>query len=162
MVAPVVLATAACSFVPRSALRPALCHRGPDRFFSSQQGGDGEDSEVARLRRENAELKKRHNPEPEGSGIFDGIAKFFGKREETALEKQQNQMSKEIDEVFKGGGLMGSMLGAVAKGVVGMAGKVGAGVDASEGLGASFERSRGRHRPFETLKRAAHSSQRVR
>ena len=121
---PVGLLVAASGFAPRASRR-VLCNEN-DRFFGTRQ--QGEDEEVAKLRRENADLKRRlernrgGGDEDEG-GLLDGIAKFFGKKEETALEKQQAQMGREIDEVFKGGGLLGSLVGSVAKGVVGMASK---------------------------------------
>ena len=123
--APAALALGLASgFAPR-ATTPILCNRQPDRFFASQQGGGDDEAEVARLRRENAALKKRlgRDGDEPSSSFFDGVAKFFGKKEETALEKQQAQMGREIDEVFKGGGLLGSLVGSVAKGVVGMASK---------------------------------------
>ena len=97
--------------------------------MASQQGGSEED-DVARLRRENAELKSKlaRQKEPEGGGGFlDGLAKTFGfgkTEEEKALEKQKKQMDNAIDEVFKGGGLVGGLMGSLAKGVVGAAGKM--------------------------------------
>ena len=57
--APAALALGLASgFAPR-ATTPILCNRQPDRFFASQQGGGDDEAEVARLRRENAALKKR-------------------------------------------------------------------------------------------------------
>ena len=128
VVAPALLATAALSFVPR---RPTLCTGRNDRFFSSQQGG-GDEDDVARLRRENAALKNKlsRRDEPETSGLFDGLAKTFGfgkTEEEKAALAQKKQMDGAIDEVFKGGGLVGGLMGSIAKGVVGMAGKALAG-----------------------------------
>ena len=123
VVGPALLAASTIAFVPRA----TVC-RGADRFFASQQGGSEED-DVARLRRENAELKSKlaRQKEPEGNGGFlDGLAKTFGfgkTEEEKALEKQKKQMDNAIDEVFKGGGLVGGLMGSLAKGVVGMAGK---------------------------------------
>merc|ERR1719359_892313 len=123
IIGPALLAATTLSFVPRA----TVC-RGADRFFASQQGGSEED-DVARLRRENAELKSKlaRQKEPEGGGGFlDGLAKTFGfgkTEEEKALEKQKKQMDNAIDEVFKGGGLVGGLMGSLAKGVVGMAGK---------------------------------------
>merc|ERR1719359_2238612 len=123
IIGPALLAATTLSFVPRA----TVC-RGADRFFASQQGGSDED-DVARLRRENAELKSKlaRQKEPEGGGGFlDGLAKTFGfgkTEEEKALEKQKKQMDNAIDEVFKGGGLVGGLMGSLAKGVVGMAGK---------------------------------------
>jgi len=114
------LATTALALAPPR----GRCDRG-DRFFGSQQGDD----DVARLRRENAELKRKlraAEPADDGGGLFGGLAKLFGgqkSEQERALEQQQSQISKEIDEVFKGGGLVGGLMGAVAKGVVGLAGK---------------------------------------
>lgn len=122
VVGPALLAASTIAFVPRA----TVC-RGADRFFASQQGGDEDD--VARLRRENAELKSKlaRQKEPEGGGGFlGGLAKTFGfgkTDEEKALEKQKKQMDNAIDEVFKGGGLVGGLMGSLAKGVVGMAGK---------------------------------------
>ena len=123
IVGPALLAATTLSFVPRA----TVC-RGNDRFFGAQQGGSDED-DVARLRRENAELKSKlaRQKEPEGGGGFlDGLAKTFGfgkTEEEKALEKQKKQMDNAIDEVFKGGGLVGGLMGSLAKSVVGMAGK---------------------------------------
>ena len=119
---PVGLLVAASGFAPRASRR-VLCNEN-DRFFGTRQ--QGEDEEVAKLRRENADLKRRlernrgGGDEDEG-GLLDGIAKFFGKKEETALEKQQKAMSREIDQVFKGTGILGSVIGGLAKGVAGMA-----------------------------------------
>ena len=120
VVGPALLAASTIAFVPRA----TVC-RSNDRFFASQQGGNEDD--VARLRRENAELKSKlaRRKEPEG-GFLDGLAKTFGfgkTDEEKALEKQKKQMDNAIDEVFKGGGLVGGLMGSLAKGVVGMAGK---------------------------------------
>ena len=122
VVGPALLAASTIAFVPRA----TVC-RGADRFFASQQGGSEED-DVARLRRENAELKSKlaRQKEPEG-GFLDGLAKTFGfgkTDEEKALEKQKKQMDNAIDEVFKGGGLVGGLMGSLAKGVVGAAGKM--------------------------------------
>lgn len=83
------------------------------------------------MREENAALKRRLKeqdaPEDDGGGgLFGGLARTlgFGKtEEEKRLERQQAQIGKEIDEVFKGGGLVGSMVGALAKGAIGMVGK---------------------------------------
>lgn len=125
LAAPALMATAAFGFM-RPALRPAVCDA--PRFFGSQQGGD-DDPETARLRRENADLKRRlgdrraDDDAPDSGGLLGGLKSLFGGREETALEKQQRKVGAEIDEAFKGGGLVGSMMGALAKGVVGMAGK---------------------------------------
>jgi len=122
VVGPALLAASTLAFVPRA----TVC-RSNDRFFASQQGGNEDD--VARLRRENAELKSKlaRQKEPEGGGGFlGGLAKTFGfgkTDEEKALEKQKKQMDSAIDEVFKGGGLVGGLMGSLAKGVVGMAGK---------------------------------------
>ena len=122
VVGPALLAASTLAFVPRA----TVC-RSNDRFFASQQGGNEDD--VARLRRENAELKSKlaRQKEPEGGGGFlGGLAKTFGLSktdEEKALEKQKKQMDSAIDEVFKGGGLVGGLMGSLAKGVVGMAGK---------------------------------------
>ena len=118
VVGPALLAASTLAFVPRA----TVC-RGADRFFASQQGGDEDD--VARLRRENAELKSKlaRQKEPEGGGFLDGLAKTFGfgkTEEEKALEKQKKQMDNAIDEVFKGGGLVGGLMGSLAKGVVGI------------------------------------------
>jgi len=122
VVGPALLAASTIAFVPRA----TVC-RSNDRFFASQQGGNEDD--VARLRRENAELKSKlaRQNEPEGGGGFlGGLAKTFGfgkTDEEKALEKQKKRMDNAIDEVFKGGGLVGGLMGSLAKGVVGMAGK---------------------------------------
>ena len=118
VVGPALLAASTIAFVPRA----TVC-RGSDRFFASQQGGNEDD--VARLRRENAELKSKlaRQKEPEGGGFLDGLAKTFGfgkTEEEKALEKQKKQMDNAIDEVFKGGGLVGGLMGSLAKGVVGI------------------------------------------
>ena len=118
VVGPALLAASTLAFVPRA----TVC-RGADRFFASQQGGSDE-YDVARLRRENAELKSKlaRQKEPEGGGFLDGLAKTFGfgkTEEEKALEKQKKQMDNAIDEVFKGGGLVGGLMGSLAKGVVG-------------------------------------------
>ena len=124
VVGPALLAASTIAFVPRA----TVCRGTPDRFFASQQGGSEED-DVARLRRENAELKSKlaRQKAPEGGGGFlDDLAKTFGfgkTEEEKALEKQKKQMDNAIDEVFKGGGLVGGLMGSLAKGVVGMAGK---------------------------------------
>ena len=121
VVGPALLAASTLAFVPRA----TVC-RSNDRFFGAQQGGDEDD--VARLRRENAELKSKlaRQKEPEGGGGFlGGLAKTFGfgkTEEEKALEKQKKQMDNAIDEVFKGGGLVGGLMGSLAKGVVGAAG----------------------------------------
>ena len=121
VVGPALLAASTNAFVPRA----TVCRGTPDRFFASQQGGSEED-DVARLRRENAELKSKlaRQKEPEGGGGFlDGLAKTFGfgkTEEEKALEKQKKQMDNAIDEVFKGGGLVGGLMGSLAKGVVGI------------------------------------------
>ena len=123
VVGPALLAASTLAFVPRA----TVC-RSNDRFFASQQGGNEDD--VARLRRENAELKSKlaRQKEPEGGGGFlGGLAKTFGfgkTDEEKALEKQKKQMDNAIDEVFKGGGLVGGLMGSLAKGVVGAAGKM--------------------------------------
>jgi len=115
------MATAALSFVPR---RPATC-RASERFFGSQQG---DEDDVARLRRENADLKRRLRSQEEPAddgGFLGGLAKTFGFGKSEAKkerERQEKAISREIDEVFKGGGLVGSMMGAMAKGVVGMVG----------------------------------------
>ena len=124
VVGPALLAASTIAFVPRA----TVCRGTPDRFFASQQGGSEED-DVARLRRENAELKSKlaRQKEPEGGGFLDGLAKTFGfgkTEEEKALEKQKKQMDNAIDEVFKGGGLVGGLMGSLAKGVVGAAGKM--------------------------------------
>jgi len=125
VVGPALLAASTIAFVPRA----TVCRGTTDRFFASQQGGSEED-DVARLRRENAELKSKlaRQKEPEGGGGFlDGLAKTFGfgkTEEEKALEKQKKQMDSAIDEVFKGGGLVGGLMGSLAKGVVGAAGKM--------------------------------------
>ena len=80
------LATTALAFAPPR----GRCDRG-ERFFGSQQGDD----DVARLRRENAELKRKlqaAEPVEDGGGLFGGIAKLFGgqkSEQEKALEKQQ-------------------------------------------------------------------------
>ena len=109
LVGPALLAASTIAFVPRA----TVC-RGSDRFFASQQGGD--DDDVARLRRENAELKSklaRQNEPSESGGFLDGLAKTFGfgkTDEEKALEKQKKQMDNAIDEVFKGGGLVGGLM----------------------------------------------------
>ena len=123
VVGPALLAASTLAFVPRA----TVC-RSNDRFFASQQGGNEDD--VARLRRENAELKSKlaRQKEPEsGGGFLGGLAKTFGfgkTDEEKALEKQKKQMDSAIDEVFKGGGLVGGLMGSLAKGVVGAAGKM--------------------------------------
>ena len=123
VVGPALLAASTLAFVPRA----TVC-RGADRFFASQQGGD--DDDVARLRRENAELKSKlaRQKEPsESGGFLEGLARTFGfgkTDEEKALEKQKKQMDNAIDEVFKGGGLVGGLMGSLAKGVVGAAGKM--------------------------------------
>jgi len=122
VVGPALLAASTLAFVPRA----TVC-RSNDRFFASQQGGD--DDDVARLRRENAELKSKlaRQKEPESGGFLDGLARTFGfgkTEEEKALEKQKKQMDSAIDEVFKGGGLVGGLMGSLAKGVVGAAGKM--------------------------------------
>ena len=119
VVGPALLAASTIAFVPRA----TVC-RGADRFFASQQGGS-DDDDVARLRRENAELKSKlaRQKEPEGGGFLDGLAKTFGfgkTEEEKALERQKKQMDSAIDEVFKGGGLVGGLMGSLAKGVVGI------------------------------------------
>jgi len=121
VVGPALLAASTLAFVPRA----TVC-RGTDRFFASQQGGNEDD--VARLRRENAELKSKlaRQKEPEG-GFLGGLARTFGfgkTEQEKALEKQKKQMDNAIDEVFKGGGLVGGLMGSLAKGVVGAAGKM--------------------------------------
>ena len=124
VVGPALLAASTLAFVPRA----TVCRGTTDRFFASQQGGD--DDDVARLRRENAELKSKlaRQKEPEGGGGFlDGLARTFGfgkTDEEKALEQQKKQMDNAIDEVFKGGGLVGGLMGSLAKGVVGAAGKM--------------------------------------
>ena len=121
VVGPALLAASTIAFVPRA----TVCRGTTDRFFASQQGGS-DDDDVARLRRENAELKSKlaRQKEPEGGGGFlDGLAKTFGfgkTEEEKALEKQKKQMDNAIDEVFKGGGLVGGLMGSLAKGVVGI------------------------------------------
>jgi len=122
VVGPALLAASTLAFVPRA----TVC-RSNDRFFASQQGGNEDD--VARLRRENAELKSKlaRQKEPESGGFLDGLARTFGfgkTEEEKALEKQKKQMDSAIDEVFKGGGLVGGLMGSLAKGVVGAAGKM--------------------------------------
>ena len=65
LVGPALLAASTIAFVPRA----TVC-RGSDRFFASQQGGNEDD--VARLRRENAELKSKlaRQKEPSESGGF--------------------------------------------------------------------------------------------
>ena len=75
VVGPALLAASTIAFVPRA----TVCRGTPDRFFASQQGGSEED-DVARLRRENAELKSKlaRQKEPEGGGFLDGLAKTFG------------------------------------------------------------------------------------
>ena len=109
VVGPALLAASTLAFVPRA----TVC-RSNDRFFASQQGGNEDD--VARLRRENAELKSKlaRQKEPEGGGGFlNGLARTFGfgkTDEEKALEKQKKQMDNAIDEVFKGGGLVGGLM----------------------------------------------------
>ena len=123
VVGPALLAASTIAFVPRA----TVC-RSNDRFFASQQGGNEDD--VARLRRGNAELKSKlaRQKEPsESGGFLNGLAKTFGfgkTDEEKALEKQKKQMDNAIDEVFKGGGLVGGLMGSLAKGVVGAAGKM--------------------------------------
>ena len=122
VVGPALLAASTLAFVPRA----TVC-RSNDRFFASQQGGD--DDDVARLRRENAELKSKlaRQKEPSEGGFLGGLARTFGfgkTDEEKALEQQKKQMDNAIDEVFKGGGLVGGLMGSLAKGVVGAAGKM--------------------------------------
>ena len=118
VVGPALLAASTIAFVPRA----TVCRGTPDRFFASQQGGSEED-DVARLRRENAELKSKlaRQKEPEGGGFLGGLAKTFGfgkTEEEKALEKQKKQMDNAIDEVFKGGGLVGGLAGLLGQGLV--------------------------------------------
>jgi len=123
VVGPALLAASTLAFVPRA----TVCRGTTDRFFASQQGGD--DDDVARLRRENAELKSKlaRQKEPSEGGFLGGLARTFGfgkTDEEKALEQQKKQMDNAIDEVFKGGGLVGGLMGSLAKGVVGAAGKM--------------------------------------
>lgn len=84
-----------------------------DRFF----GSDKED-EMERLRRENAELKSRLENDQKPSFL----SRLFGKKEETALEKQQKALNAEIDQAFKGNGLMGSLAAMMTKSIIGAAG----------------------------------------
>ena len=71
--------------------------------------------------------KLARQKEPSEGGFLGGLARTFGfgkTDEEKALEQQKKQMDNAIDEVFKGGGLVGGLMGSLAKGVVGAAGKM--------------------------------------
>lgn len=113
------LATTSTAFyAPSSRTTTYLNNNRGDRFFSTGRGG--EDEELERLRRENAQLRSRLDKE-EGSGPLGLLRGLFGKREETALERQKRELDSQIDEAFRGTGLLGSLAGAMTKSVMGMA-----------------------------------------
>lgn len=67
----------------------------------------------------------RERLEPSDGGFFAPLKSFLGfgpPRELTPAEKQKKEMDGAIDEVLKGTGVLGSVLGSVFKRVVGVAG----------------------------------------